>query len=132
MGAHVCAAYDAVRLLTVSTPSIGLGSVDLCLRVVNTGIDWIHLLPPGKATPSFTFRQSDTPVDTNTYILKTNSVSYISRRSIVPQSIVMCMNENGTVIGLGEYSPVRQQRFDKLERAKQRKSAALAALERER
>ena len=47
LSAHVCAAYDAVRLLTVSTPSIGLGSVDLCLRVVNTGVDWIHLLPPG-------------------------------------------------------------------------------------
>ena len=47
LAAHVCAAYDAVRLLTVSTPSIGLGSVDLCLRVVNTGVDWIHLLPPG-------------------------------------------------------------------------------------
>ena len=80
LAAHCCAAYDAVRLLTLSTPSLGLGSADFCLRAVNSGIDWISLLPPGQ----------------------------------------------------GEYSPIRQHRFDKLERAKRRKSAALAALERER
>jgi len=80
LAAHSCAAYDAVRLLTDSTPNVGFGTVDLCVRGLTTGFDWVHLLPKGA----------------------------------------------------GEYAPLKLQRHEKLERAKNRKSAALAALERER
>eukprot|EP00597_Dinobryon_sp_UTEXLB2267_P010873 CAMPEP_0170099730 /NCGR_PEP_ID=MMETSP0020_2-20130122/1214_1 /TAXON_ID=98059 /ORGANISM="Dinobryon sp., Strain UTEXLB2267" /LENGTH=1015 /DNA_ID=CAMNT_0010322445 /DNA_START=705 /DNA_END=3753 /DNA_ORIENTATION=+ len=80
LAAHCCAAYDAVRLLTDSTPNVGFGTVDLCVKGLSTGFDWIHLLPKGA----------------------------------------------------GEFAPLKMQRYEKLEKARQRKSAALAALERER
>lgn len=44
--AHICAAYDAIRMFTRSISNFGCGTMDLTVRGATTGCDWVPYVLP--------------------------------------------------------------------------------------